>query len=127
MATMQLAKRGITKLAAIIIAFQIMNVSIDSPNAKQDNITTDNFNYIDTYVEYVAEIVMKHENAIPESGKRQQKQLPHKMYQVICDPVKEPDNCHPFYWREQKIFFNYSDQYAYQFIKEISPPPEFSC
>ena len=127
MAIMQLVKRGITKLTALIIAFQVLNMSIDSPNAKQDNsIATDNFNYIDTYVEYVAEIVMKYENAIPESGKRQQKQMPHKTYQVICEEVKEPANTLAFYWCQQKIFFNYCDQYAYQFIKEISPPPKFS-
>ena len=124
---MQLPKFGITKFTAFIIALQVLNMSIDSPNATQDNsTTTDNFNYIDTYVEYVAEIVMKYDNAIPEAGKRQQKQMPHKTYQVICEQVKETANNFALYWREQKIFFDYCDQYTYQFIKEISPPPKFS-
>ena len=101
-----------------------MNMSIDSPNVPPDNpVTTGSFNYIDTYIEYVVEVVMKYDNAIPEPNKRHQKFFHHKLFQVICEYVRQPGNYLSVHWKE-KVFLNYSDKYAYQFIKEISPPPE---
>ena len=59
-------------------------MSIDAPSA-QSNASSHNYNYIDTYVEYIAEIILKYENAIPESKHRHQRELQlHKHIQVIC-------------------------------------------
>ncbi|MEO5783536.1 MAG: hypothetical protein ABIQ07_09710 [Ginsengibacter sp.] len=121
-------KSRLINFLVLIISFQVLNMSIDSPNARRDSYykAPDNFNYIDTYVEYISEVLCKRENAIPEPGKRHQKQWHHKLQQVICDNL---------YTNKVVIssqvlrntFFNLHDKYAYQFSKEITPPPKPSC
>jgi hypothetical protein len=112
----------------LVIAFQVLNMSIDSPNAIQDNYynVPDNFNNIDTYVEYISEVICKNENAIPETEKRHQKQWQqHKLQYVICDNMRNTNKNMITYLVMQNIYLNHQDIYAYQFIKEISPPPKF--
>lgn len=127
---MELYKKILIKSTAFIIAFQILNMSIDSPNARGNNYYkgADNFNYIDTYIEYVSEVILNYENAIPESGKTHQKQWQqHKLYQVICDTMRYRNDFALYYPDVKEVFFTYNDTYAYQFIKEISPPPKSIC
>lgn len=122
-------KTRLIKFSALIIAFQILNMSIDSPNAIQDNHykIPGNFNYIDTYVEYISEVICKHENAIPEQGKRHQKQWQqHKLQQVICDNMRSTNKIVISCQSLRNTFFNLHDKYAYQFSKEITPPPKNS-
>ncbi len=100
-------------------------MSIDAPTAIMPAGTAhnDDFNYIDTYVEYVAEVILKYTNAIPESKDRQQKELQqHKQFELVFQKI-EPLT---IYFNEGIVknpFINSSDKYAYQFIKEINPPP----
>ena len=126
---MLIIKMRLIKLSAFIIALQILNMSIESPNAAHDIYTApSNFNYIDSYVEYVVEVIFKHENAFPETGKRHQKQWhQHSLFQVICENIGIMNHHSTFYKLLQKDFFSYHEWYAYQFVKEISPPPKFSC
>ena len=127
---MRLHKSRLINLLVLIIAFQVLNMSIDSPTASQDNYykTPDNFNYIDTYVEYISEVICKHENAIPEPGKRHQKRWQqHKLQYVICDNIPSTNKDIITYLVMQYIFLNHHDIYAYQFSKEITPPPKFFC
>ena len=100
-------------------------MSIDSPNAQMPVAPggADNFNYIDTYVEYIAEVILKFDNAIPESKDRQQKELQlHKQFELVFQKIKAVTI--PFIEiTKANRFFNFSDMYAYQFVKEINPPP----
>ena len=125
-----LHKSGLINFLVFIIAFQVLNMSIDSANASRDNYykTPDNFNYIDTYVEYFSEVICKNDNAIPEPGKRHQKQWQqHKLQQVICDNMRGISKVVISFQVLRNTFFYHHNKYAYQFIKEISPPPKFSC
>lgn len=115
----------ISRFIVFIIALQILNMSIDAPAAElspsQDASTS--FNYIDTFVEYVAEVILKYDNAIPESKDRQQKELQqHKQFQIAFEKIELPFN---FLWIDFKSNLSQhpSDKYAYQFVKEINPPP----
>jgi len=113
-----------------LLAFQILNMGIDSPNAGLDSYDkiTGNVNYIDTYIEYVAEVMLKYENAIPESGKNPQKQWQqHKLYKITCDKSRVTYTPLIFYVAVKKIFISHQDRYAYQFTKEICPPPKLFC
>ena len=100
-------------------------MSIDSPSAQMqvNQHATDDFNYIDTYVEFIVEVVLKYTNAIPESQDRQQRELQqHKQFEVMFHKLQ------PFIfpYPEQKSkqqYFSSTDNYAYQFVKEINPPP----
>jgi hypothetical protein len=120
---MRYFQNNIGRLMAFIIAFQILNMSIDAPSAQMPvNSGNDDFNYIDTFVEYVVEVVLKYDNAIPESKDRQQKELQqHKQFEVAFEKVY---SLLRFYRQNNSTDYkNFSDKYAYQFIKEINPPP----
>lgn len=122
---MKYFRNHISRLFAFVIALQILNMSIDAPNAQMpaENPSADNFNYIDTFVEYVAEVVLKYDNAIPESKDRQQKELQqHKQFEVVFQKIT-PIIISFAEEKSEKHFRNLTDKYAYQFIKEINPPP----
>ena len=122
---MRYFRNHIGKFVAFIIALQILNMSIDAP-AAQVQVTNggeDTFNYIDTYVEYIVEVILKYENAIPESKDRQQKELQqHKQFEVAFYKVIPLLN---FIFDDISVDHprSLSDTYAYQFVKEINPPP----
>ena len=122
-------KNSIYRLIAFVIALQILNMSIDSPSAQMPSNTAngDNFNYIDTYVEFVAEVVLKYENAIPETKNRQQKEWQlQKQFELVFQKI-EPITVSFCPENRQTSFVSYSDKYAFQFIKEINPPPPKGC
>jgi hypothetical protein len=126
---MRYFQNHICRLIAFVIALQILNMSIDSPNAQMpaNAANADDFNYIDTYVEYIAEVILKYDNAIPESKDRQQKELQmQKQFELVFQKI-EPITISFFEKIIKKRFINFSDKYAYQFIKEINPPPPKAC
>lgn len=100
-------------------------MSIDAPNAElhTGSATDSSFNYIDSFVEYVAEVVLKYDNAIPENKDRQQKELQlHKQFQIVLEQFQTSTT--PSYTiLKLRAINNYNDRYAFQFIKEINPPP----
>ncbi len=100
-------------------------MSIDAPNAQMpvDKEVPNNFNYIDTYVEYIAEIILRYDNAIPESKDRPQKELQqNKQFEVVFQI--NAFLITPFFKEKtKKQFLNFSDKYGYLFFKEINPPP----
>lgn len=120
---MQVKNNMVIKLIVFVIALQILNMSIDIPASSKDTAAQD-YNYIDTYVEYLAEVVLKYENAIPETNHRQHKQFPlHKHLQIICQPIQVSRPGTLCYQSLIKTYPCYSNRFAYQFIKEIYPPP----
>jgi hypothetical protein len=122
---MRYFQNHISRFIAFLIAFQILNMSIDSPSAQMElsSGSTDNFNYIDTYVEFVAEVILKYDNAIPETQNRQQKELQmQKQFELVFQKI-EPVKLLFFTQQIEKRFISYSNKYAFQFIKEINPPP----
>lgn len=126
---MRYFQNHICRLIAFVIALQIFNMSIDSPSAQMpaNAANADDFNYIDTYVEYIAEVILKYDNAIPESKDRQQKELQmQKQFELAFQKI-EPITISFFEKIIKKRFINFSDKYAYQFIKEINPPPPKAC
>jgi len=100
-------------------------MSIDSPSAQMPASVpnAEDFNYIDTYVEFIAEVILKYDNAIPESKNREQKELQtQKQFELVFQKI-ERLTISFFDEITEKHFLNFSDKYAYQFIKEINPPP----
>ena len=123
-------RHKIYRFFALVVALQILNMSIDSPSAQMpaNAPNHDSFNYIDTYVEFVAEVVLKYENAIPETKNRQQKEWQmQKQFELVFQKIETITI--PFYSKKeiQTSFISYSDKYAFQFIKEINPPPPKGC
>jgi hypothetical protein len=122
-------QNNVYKFLAFIIALQILNMSIDSPNAQMPRNAqdADDFNYIDTYVEFIVEVILKYDNAIPETKDRQQKELQmQKQFELVFQKI-EPITLSFCAEKTEKSFAGFSDKYAFQFIKEINPPPPKSC
>ncbi|GAC1382025.1 MAG: hypothetical protein NVSMB45_07650 [Ginsengibacter sp.] len=99
-------------------------MSIDAPSAQMScSAANDSFNYIDTFTEFLIEDVLHFENAIPESKDRQQKELQlHKQLEVAFQKIEVIDLPRSFSVVKIK-HLDYLDKYAFQFIKEINPPP----
>lgn len=102
-------------------------MSIDVPaNQNNNTVPAGNFNYVDTYVEFVAEVVMQIENAMPEQKHRQRRELQmHKQVQVICQQVEMPLQAGLQMARAAKGYPAYSNNYHYQLTREINHPPSF--
>ena len=125
--TMHIIKQKVIKFILFVVALQMLNMSIDVHNSQVCNNTPENFNYINTYIEFVTEILLKYDNAFPEPATRHQKELQHhKLYQVICQQIDLLTGLPLLYSGLNKVYFNLNDKYAYQFVREISPPPKFS-
>ena len=116
------------KLIFFLMAFQLMNMSIDIPAAElKHTASTDNFNYIDTYIEFITEVIFKYENAIPEAKHRHQRVLQtHQQLLVICQHF---DNGISTGLRSVSLkagYPDYSNHYAFQFTTELMRPPSLS-
>ncbi len=99
-------------------------MSIDATVVQINNSSAQNLNYIDSYVEYIAEIVLKFQNAIPELKHRHEKELQmHKQLQVICQITYQPLFDRLPHSSIINLYHQYSDKYTGRFIKEINPPP----
>lgn len=122
---MKSVKRHISRFLVFVVALQILNMSIDSQTAQMSVVRgqTDNFNYIDTYVEFVVEVILKFENAIPESKSREHKDL--QQYKFTEYIVQKYEPSLAFVWIENSVDRpkHTLDMYAYQFIKDINPQP----
>jgi hypothetical protein len=115
------------KFIVLLVALQILNMSIDIPVSSNQNAAEKDYNFIDTYVEYVAEVVLKHDNAIPETKHRQQRQFQlHKHLPIICQLVKVPLTATTYCSLHLK-YKPFSSSFVPQYIKEINPPPPRSC
>ena len=100
-------------------------MSIDKPVSQRQecNLNDQNINYIDTYVEYFAEVLLKYENAIPETKNRQPKELQqHNHITLIFQPQAHVVAI-LFHKKSNKQILNYIDKNTSLLIKELKPPP----
>ncbi len=113
----------------LILALQILNLSVYGSQFEQfingnHGKKVMELNQIDSFMEYVVEIVLKHDNAFPEQSgnhtKNNSKTLktPFQLFhfqeqEVVIIPV-QPILEHHSYFRIN---------YTYLFYKEINPPP----
>src|ERR1019366_6600404 len=103
----------ICRFLTFIVALQILNMSIDSPSAQMPASVpnADDFNYIDTYVEFVAEVILKYDNAIPETKNRQQKEWQmQKQFELVFQKI-EPITVSLCTEKIKTLFINEADKY----------------
>ena len=107
------------------MALQVLNMSIDVPAAEMKKSTAaEGYNFIDTYVEYITEVIFKYENAIPESKHRHHRELQaHQQVVVICQQV--PANTSPGLPVPSfvKGYPGYINNYTFLFVKKFNRPP----
>lgn len=116
----------LAKLLALVVAIQILNLSICVQDFKElpAKHSIGEFNEINSVVEYVAEIILEHDNAMPEGKHSSHKDLQaHKHIDFKKAPVSKPANMQ----NEIAAAINYSypikDSYSFLYYKEINPPP----
>jgi len=125
-------KNIITKFLIILISIQILNLSVDSIDFQpiSDNIVIGDFNYLNSFTEYVSEILLGHKDSFPEyqnestSSKAQfVKHLSLKLYQSTSSLAINK------YFEEASAFIvQLKEPYSFIFCKEINPPPpKVSC
>ena len=115
----------IARFLLVIVAIQVLNVSVypDILQWTRTETASNLPNEMDSFVEYVTEILLGHKNAFPEYAHKHHKDLQtHKqaisLYsEEVCDKNAEV----PFIQRS--IEWLTADQYSYQYYKEINPPP----
>ena len=109
------------------MAAQILNMSIDVPMVEMKMTpATEDYNFIDTYVEFITEVIFKYENSIPESKHRHHRVLQtHQQFQVICQQISIPAPSGLPAPSILKGYPGYINNYAFRFIKEFNRPPSF--
>ena len=110
------------------MALQVLNMSIDVPVTEMKKApATENYNFIDTYVEFITEAILKYENAIPESKHRHHRVLQtHRQLQVICQQISIPAFSGLHAPSLIQGYPGYINNYAFIFTKELNRPPTFA-
>lgn len=126
---MAILKLHIARFVAFVVALQILNMSIytqDFQPLVQHHQTIGDINEINSFVEYVAEVVLDYKNALPEyqhhytSHKELQlhKHISVKLINLDHDPIDRlvlDDHRH---FRP-----SLKESYDFLYYKEINPPP----
>ncbi len=110
-----------------VTALQLLNMSIDVPAIQVNNTAAaDGYNYMDTYVEFVAEVLLQMHNAIPEQRHRHHRELQmHRQVQVICE---QPETFLLMGAGTLPVVADYpayTNNYCYRATREINHPPSF--
>jgi hypothetical protein len=118
-------KYHIARFLLVIAAIQVLNMSVypDQLQWQRSENLSSLPNEMDSFVEYVTEVVLGHENAFPEYAHKHHKDLQvHKQaISLYSEEVCNKDSEVPFILRS--IEWLATDQYSYQYYNEINPPP----
>lgn len=116
----------IAHIFTFLVALQILNMGLfvqdfetltPSPSISDHNI-------INSVVEYVSEVVLNKVNAIPENNNKANKDLQaHKHFTVKMIELQKPFINISRITVNNKIHYPITENYYYQFCKEINPPP----
>ncbi len=113
------------KFVFFIVSLQMLNMSIGAPVAHIEKAAAaEDSNFIDTYVEFITEVIFKYENAIPEPRHRQHRELQsHQQVLVICQQILIPCASPASSFLTFKNYLGYTNNYAFRFIKQLNRPP----
>jgi hypothetical protein len=119
-----------TKCLLLILAIQILNLSVDAidfhPFYSANSTANTDFNDINSEAEYISEIVLGYKDAFPEM----QKQGEQKNTQSIKHTVIKIYEPKPLCFNIEQRFitvvsfsFPLDEKYSFLFSKDITPPP----
>lgn len=118
-------KKYITRFITLVVALQLLNLSIYAQDFKPICTETglSETNITETIVEYVAENLLGHTNAIPEQSQHHKDLHFHKhiSFKAISFPntFGMPEIEYPF----SDIAISLKESYSYLYKQEITPPP----
>ncbi len=129
-ANLNVARVYIRKLLLLIVAVQILNLSVYGGDFDQYYFTRHehsigDFNEIDSLIEYVTEVVLNYKDAFPENGAHNENTshsllLKHISFKLIETPQQQAV---PTYQASVPLFVPLKEDYKFLFFKEINPPP----
>lgn len=116
----------ISRLVTIIVALQILNMGLFAQDFQQLSTSSvcPEINIINTVDEFVAEIILDHKDAVPETNDHSKKDLQlhkHVTNKLINFSVALSNSTSGFFTDSKSFIF--SDDYNYQFSEDINPPP----
>ena len=107
----------------MIVALQLLNLSIYAQDFKVLSNNTAETNICETVLEYVLEVVLDHKNAIPEQSQHHKDLHFHKHASFKAISFVVPvTNEHEYSIKKIEIV-PLKLIYAYQYLQEINPPP----
>ena len=123
---MGLLRLYIARTINFIVALQILNLSFfaqDFRPLRQSQTSLNDYNIINTVVEYVAETVLQHHNAIAENNKEHKDLQAHKHVniQMIIGEKRVVFGIADIAFSQSRLLFR--ENYYYQYFNEINPPP----
>lgn len=122
-------KLHIAKLLAFVVALQILNLSIYTQDFRplaQHNTTVGDFNEINSVVEYVAEVVLGNQNALPEYQHNNNNHKDLQLHKHLSIKIIDLKQYVPFRVIEQTSHVfgtQFKQDYQYLYYGEINPPP----
>lgn len=118
---MRLSKLHIIRLITLVVALQLLNLSIYAQDFRPlPTSTVSETNITETIVEYVVEVVLGHKNAIPEQSQRRtfHKKVAFKAISLF-NRIGVPDLTIKYRIRNTPLLNNYD----FLYLQEINPPP----
>ena len=113
----------ITKSVLLIVALQLLNLSIYAQDFKTLSNKTAETNICESVLEYVLEVVLQHKNAIPEQSQHHKDLHFHKHISFKAISFGIPVNTTYAYSIKKIEVVPLKLTYAYQYLQEINPPP----
>lgn len=118
------------KAILLLIAMQILNLSVYGSAFQQIELTRTGkvemkMNQIDSFTEFVAEIVLSHKDAFPEQGNNHTKNDSKIIKNIPFQLFYKSDQAKEVVEIPSSISHNshFIDNYRFLFIKEFNPPP----
>lgn len=125
-------KIHIRRFAVLVLALQILNLSVQSRPATDTNDSfmlshTYQINPVDHLLEFIMERIMHKKNAFPEDNKHQHrdpmqfaKTSPYNLYHASYYSIQIETPVHHILPTHRDA---YAEGYNYLFVSEINPPP----
>ncbi len=122
---LKLKRIHIARFFAFIVAIQVLNLSIDAQSFQflETKHTIGYPNEINSFVEYVAEIVLEHTNALPEYEKSSHDKLQLHKDCIVKHITVEDKKSVTYSDLKNDLPLAIPENYTCLFCKEINPPP----
>jgi hypothetical protein len=115
----------IARFITLVVALQILNGGLFMQDFQYISSSICDENVINSVVEYVSEVVLHKQNAMPEYGNNEHNKdlQPQKHFALKIVEIKTPSLVVDLPVAEAKLNAPFMESYYFQFCKEINPPP----
>ena len=120
---MTTAKKHIARLVTLLVAMQLLNLSIYAQDFKPFSGTDEDTNITESVTEYVIEIVLGHKNAIPEQSQHHKDLHFHKHISFKAVTVFPSYHVPGIQQQNAAAAVPLQESYSYLYYQEINPPP----